>query len=232
MKKTIKFCACYFLLMNIRYHPKGGKVAYYLMMVDNENTMVFSYQGRSHIFPKSKVISKNCVLVYKIRRELKQNWLCCWSKISVTVLWNWAQRFELFSFDVTLVIVKTCSHTIMLLFSFIVHKTSDFAYIKIQRSTFGKRHGGGELLHLFMSSWGYPAKNEPPEDSHIDTAAHRYHGYFLARKKNRGKDKKVDCAGRESNPGQLLGRQLCSPLYHQHLLWWSRVEKMCHSIGV
>lgn len=23
------------------------------------------------------------------------------------------------------------------------------------------------------------------------------------------------CVGRESNPGQLLGRQLCSPLYHQ-----------------
>ena len=23
------------------------------------------------------------------------------------------------------------------------------------------------------------------------------------------------CIGRESNPGQLLGRQLCSPLYHQ-----------------
>ena len=58
-------------------------------------------------------------------------------------------------------------------------------------------------------------KNESPEDSHIDTAAHRYHGYFLARKKNHGKDKKVECAGRESNPGQLLGRQLCSPLYHR-----------------
>ena len=26
------------------------------------------------------------------------------------------------------------------------------------------------------------------------------------------------CDGRESNPGQLLGRQLCSPLYHQRLL--------------
>ena len=24
------------------------------------------------------------------------------------------------------------------------------------------------------------------------------------------------CVGQESNPGQLLGRQLCSPLYHQH----------------
>ena len=64
MKKTIKFCACYFLLMNIRYHPKGGKVAYYLMMVDNENTMVLSYQGRS-IPHLSKVKS---VLDYTIRR--------------------------------------------------------------------------------------------------------------------------------------------------------------------
>ena len=26
------------------------------------------------------------------------------------------------------------------------------------------------------------------------------------------------CVGRESNPGQLLGRQLCSPLYHQRPL--------------
>ena len=25
------------------------------------------------------------------------------------------------------------------------------------------------------------------------------------------------CVGRESNPGQLLGRQLCSPLYHRRL---------------
>ena len=26
------------------------------------------------------------------------------------------------------------------------------------------------------------------------------------------------CDGRESNPGQLLGRQLCSPLYHQRFV--------------
>ena len=26
------------------------------------------------------------------------------------------------------------------------------------------------------------------------------------------------CVGRESNPDQLLGRQLCSPLYHQRML--------------
>ena len=26
-----------------------------------------------------------------------------------------------------------------------------------------------------------------------------------------------NCVGRESNPGQLLGRQLCSPLYHRRL---------------
>ena len=31
------------------------------------------------------------------------------------------------------------------------------------------------------------------------------------------KSKKVRCVGRESNPGQLLGRQLCSPLYHRRL---------------
>ncbi len=28
---------------------------------------------------------------------------------------------------------------------------------------------------------------------------------------------KEKCVGRESNPGQLLGRQLCSPLYHRRL---------------
>ena len=28
---------------------------------------------------------------------------------------------------------------------------------------------------------------------------------------------KLSCDGRESNPGQLLGRQLCSPLYHRRL---------------
>ena len=28
-------------------------------------------------------------------------------------------------------------------------------------------------------------------------------------------DRKIICVGRESNPGQLLGRQLCSPLYHR-----------------
>ena len=27
--------------------------------------------------------------------------------------------------------------------------------------------------------------------------------------------RKKSCVGRESNPGQLLGRQLCSPLYHR-----------------
>ena len=32
------------------------------------------------------------------------------------------------------------------------------------------------------------------------------------------KEKKVcNCDGRESNPGQLLGRQLCSPLYHHRM---------------
>jgi hypothetical protein len=29
------------------------------------------------------------------------------------------------------------------------------------------------------------------------------------------KEQKYYCVGRESNPGQLLGRQLCSPLYHR-----------------
>ena len=28
-------------------------------------------------------------------------------------------------------------------------------------------------------------------------------------------ERKISCVGRESNPGQLLGRQLCSPLYHR-----------------
>ena len=33
---------------------------------------------------------------------------------------------------------------------------------------------------------------------------------------------KIHCVGRESNPGQLLGRQLCSPLYHRrsHARCW------------
>lgn len=30
-------------------------------------------------------------------------------------------------------------------------------------------------------------------------------------------EEKLGCVGRESNPGQLLGRQLCSPLYHQRI---------------
>ena len=29
------------------------------------------------------------------------------------------------------------------------------------------------------------------------------------------------CDGRESNPGQLLGRQLCSPLYHHRWIYCS-----------
>ena len=33
--------------------------------------------------------------------------------------------------------------------------------------------------------------------------------------------KKRTCVGRESNPGQLLGRQLCSPLYHRR---WVMIE--------
>ena len=32
---------------------------------------------------------------------------------------------------------------------------------------------------------------------------------------NKMQKKKNVCVGRESNPGQLLGRQLCSPLYHR-----------------
>src|SRR4029434_810464 len=31
------------------------------------------------------------------------------------------------------------------------------------------------------------------------------------------------CVGRESNPGQLLGRQLCSPLYHQRYTYDKKV---------
>jgi hypothetical protein len=34
----------------------------------------------------------------------------------------------------------------------------------------------------------------------------------------RENSKMKKCVGRESNPGQLLGRQLCSPLYHRRLL--------------
>lgn len=36
-------------------------------------------------------------------------------------------------------------------------------------------------------------------------------------KREKKKNSKCTCVGRESNPGQLLGRQLCSPLYHQRL---------------
>ena len=32
---------------------------------------------------------------------------------------------------------------------------------------------------------------------------------------------KQHCVGRESNPGQLLGRQLCSPLYNRRVDWLS-----------
>ena len=33
------------------------------------------------------------------------------------------------------------------------------------------------------------------------------------------KRQKQSCVGRQSNPGQLLGRQLCSPLYHRRVGW-------------
>ena len=36
-----------------------------------------------------------------------------------------------------------------------------------------------------------------------------FHSCFL------NQTKENQCVGRESNPGQLLGRQLCSPLYHR-----------------
>ena len=38
--------------------------------------------------------------------------------------------------------------------------------------------------------------------------------------------KAFECVGRESNPGQLLGRQLCSPLYHQR----KAVQRQCYSL--
>ena len=34
-------------------------------------------------------------------------------------------------------------------------------------------------------------------------------------KREKPKKRKITCVGRESNPGQLLGRQLCSPLYYR-----------------
>ena len=53
----------------------------------------------------------------------------------------------------------------------------------------------------------------------------RYRGYMtrnllllLSARFSCERNQKRDCVGRESNPGQLLGRQLCSPLYHQRLL--------------
>ena len=46
-------------------------------------------------------------------------------------------------------------------------------------------------------------------------------GTILTKTRNGGgqkkKKNKLSCVGRESNPGQLLGRQLCSPLYHRRL---------------
>ena len=42
----------------------------------------------------------------------------------------------------------------------------------------------------------------------------RWGGTLKRKRKKKGR-KNVICDGRESNPGQLLGRQLCSPLYHQ-----------------
>ena len=35
---------------------------------------------------------------------------------------------------------------------------------------------------------------------------------------NKCEQKKNNCVGRESNPDQLLGRQLCWPLYHRRLM--------------
>lgn len=41
------------------------------------------------------------------------------------------------------------------------------------------------------------------------------------------------CIGRESNPGQLLGRQLCSPLYHQcYVQLISHMETSTHILTV
>ena len=41
------------------------------------------------------------------------------------------------------------------------------------------------------------------------------------------------CIGRESNPGQLLGRQLCSPLYHQcYVKLASNMETSIHILTV
>ena len=43
-------------------------------------------------------------------------------------------------------------------------------------------------------------------------------GFSQTGNKHNAKQKirqKQNCVGRESNPGQLLGRQLCSPLYHR-----------------
>ena len=44
-------------------------------------------------------------------------------------------------------------------------------------------------------------------------------GFGAGEERHRGarqkKHENANCVGRESNPGQLLGRQLCSPLYHQ-----------------
>ena len=39
---------------------------------------------------------------------------------------------------------------------------------------------------------------------------------------------KTICVGRESNPGQLLGRQLCSPLYHRRGAGLANNSLSCH----
>ena len=49
------------------------------------------------------------------------------------------------------------------------------------------------------------------------------------KKVKREEHKNPECVGRESNPGQLLGRQLCSPLYHRRLCWVTCFVKLIKS---
>ena len=70
-------------------------------------------------------------------------------------------------------------------------------------------------INLFVSLIKKLANTKPPN---IST--------FRLQSCSLNKTKECHCVGRESNPGQLLGRQLCSPLYHRRSDIGLQLKKM------
>ena len=67
--------------------------------------------------------------------------------------------------------------------------------------------------------WGSNSRPSDYETDALPTALRRLVGsvgllHFLNVQKCTPRQHRWKCVSRESNPGQLLGRQLCSPLYH------------------